>query len=141
MYLAFGLIGLPLGAELLVDNATIIAKTFGITDTIIGLTLVAVGTSLPELATTLMAVIRRQADVALGNVIGSNMFNLLAVIGISSLVSPIFVDPTFIEFDLWIMLTSSLLIVPFVFFKLDISRVWGIVFFAIYVAYLSSIFA
>ena len=141
MYLAFGLIGLPFGAELLVDNATIIAKTFGVTDTIIGLTLVAVGTSLPELATTLMAVIRRQADVALGNVIGSNMFNLLAVIGISSLVSPIFVDPTFIEFDLWIMLASSLLIVPFVFFKLDISRVWGIVFFAIYVAYLSIIFA
>ncbi|MCY4305640.1 MAG: calcium/sodium antiporter [Aestuariivita sp.] len=141
MYLALGLIGLPLGAELLVENATIIAKTFDVTDTIIGLTLVAVGTSLPELATTIMAAVRRQADVALGNVIGSNMFNLLAVIGISSLVDVISVDPTFIEFDLWIMLMSSLLIVPFVFFKLDISRVWGIVLFAVYVVYLSIIFA
>ena len=79
-FLALGLVGLPLGADLLVDNATIIARTYGVSDTVIGLTLVALGTSLPELATTVVAALRRQADVALGNVIGSNMFNLLAII-------------------------------------------------------------
>ncbi len=85
VFLVLGLIGLPLGADLLVDNASIIARTFGVSDTVIGLTLVALGTSLPELATTVMAALRRQADVALGNVIGSNMFNLLAIIGIATL--------------------------------------------------------
>jgi len=79
VFLLLGLIGLPLGADLLVDNASIIARQYGVSDTVIGLTLVALGTSLPELATTVMAALRRQADVALGNVIGSNMFNLLAI--------------------------------------------------------------
>ncbi|HKK85431.1 MAG TPA: calcium/sodium antiporter, partial [Roseovarius sp.] len=78
VFLVLGLIGLPLGADLLVDNASIIAQRYGVSDAVIGLTLVALGTSLPELATTVMAALRRQADVALGNVIGSNMFNLLA---------------------------------------------------------------
>src|SRR5699024_5782391 len=81
LFLALGLVGLPLGADILVDAASILARTYGVSDTAIGLTLVAVGTSLPELATTVMAALRRQADVALGNVIGSNLFNLLAIIG------------------------------------------------------------
>jgi cation:H+ antiporter len=93
LYLALGLIGLPLGADLLVDSSVAIATVYGVSETVIGLTLVAIGTSLPELATTVMAAIRKHADVALGNVIGSNMFNLLAIIGISSLVGPIPVDP------------------------------------------------
>ena len=135
LYLVLGLIGLPLGAELLVDNATIIARLYGLSETVIGLTLVAVGTSLPELATTLMAALRRQADVALGNVIGSNMFNLLAIIGLATFIGPISVDPEFLRFDLWVMLASSLLIIPFVFFRQDINRVWGILLTAVYVAY------
>ncbi|MEL7099200.1 MAG: calcium/sodium antiporter [Pseudomonadota bacterium] len=137
LYLALGLIGLPLGADLLVDNATIIAKTYGVSDTVIGLTLVAVGTSLPELATTVMAALRRQADVALGNVIGSNMFNLLAIIGIASLVGPITVDPAFLRFDLWVMLGASILLVPFVYFRQDITRVWGVILTALYVGYVA----
>lgn len=137
LYLVLGLVGLPLGADILVDNATIIAKTYGISDTVIGLTLVAVGTSLPELATTIMAALRRQADVALGNVIGSNMFNLLAIIGIASLVGPIPVDPEFLRFDLWVMLGASVLIVPFVFLGRDITRAWGIGLTAIYGLYLA----
>lgn len=135
LFLALGLIGLPLGADLLVDNAVIIARTFGISETVIGLTLVAVGTSLPELATTVMAALRRQADVALGNVIGSNVFNLLAIIGIAALVSPIPVDPEFLRFDLWVMLGASLLLIPFVFFKQDITRIWGVILTALYVTY------
>ncbi|WP_037970388.1 calcium/sodium antiporter [Sulfitobacter noctilucae] len=136
VFLFLGLIGLPVGASLLVDNATVIAKAYGVSDTVIGLTLVAIGTSLPELATTVMAALRRQADVALGNVIGSNMFNLLAIIGIASLVGPIRVDPEFLRFDLWVMLAASLLLIPFVYMHKDITRVWGIVLSALYAAYL-----
>ncbi len=137
VFVVLGLIGLPLGADLLVDNATIIARTYGVSDTVIGLTLVAVGTSLPELATTVMAALRRQADVALGNVIGSNMFNLLAIIGIASLVGPIPVDPSFLRFDLWVMLGASILLVPFVYMRRDITRGWGVILTALYVAYLA----
>ena len=135
VFLVLGLVGLPLGADLLVDNASIIARQYGVSDTVIGLTLVALGTSLPELATTVMAALRKQADVALGNVIGSNMFNLLAIIGITAVIGPIPVDPEFLRFDLWVMLAASLLIVPFVFFKQDIGRVWGVVLTGLYVAY------
>lgn len=135
VFLLLGLVGLPLGADLMVDNAEIIARRYGVSDTVIGLTLVALGTSLPELATTLMAALRRQADVALGNVIGSNMFNLLAIIGITSVIHPIPVDPDFLEFDLWVMLVASLMLVPFVFMKRDINRIWGVIFSVLYVVF------
>jgi cation:H+ antiporter len=137
VFLVLGLVGLPLGADILVDNASIIARDYGVSDTVIGLTLVALGTSLPELATTMMAALRRQADVALGNVIGSNMFNLLAIIGIASLIGPIPVDPEFLRFDLWVMLGASLVLIPFVFFKVDIGRVWGVLLTGAYLAYVT----
>ena len=137
VFLVLGLIGLPLGADLLVDNASIIARRYGVSDAVIGLTLVAIGTSLPELATTVMAALRKQADVALGNVIGSNMFNLLAIIGITSLVGTIPVDPQFLRFDLWVMLAASLMLIPFVLFKQDISRFWGVALTVLYVVYLT----
>ncbi len=136
VFLLLGLIGLPLGADMLVDSAVVIATRFGISETVIGLTLVAVGTSLPELATTVMAALRKQADVALGNVIGSNMFNLLAIIGIASFVGPIPVDPSFLRFDLWVMLAASALLFPFVFFKMDITRVWGVALTTLYATYI-----
>ncbi|MBV7396081.1 calcium/sodium antiporter [Mameliella sediminis] len=137
LFLALGLIGLPLGADLLVDSAEEIAHMFGVPDAVIGLTLVALGTSLPELATTVMAAIRRQADVAIGNVIGSNLFNLLAIIGVASLIAPIGVGPGFLQFDFWVMLGASLLLVPFVFFGRDLGRVWGVVLSALYVGYVT----
>lgn len=136
LFLLLGLVGLPLGASLLVDNATVIAKAFGISDTVIGLTLVAVGTSLPELATTVVAALRRQADVALGNVIGSNMFNLLAIIGIAGFIGPIEVDPEFLQFDLWVMLAASLMLIPFVYLGKNITRLWGIGLSTLYAIYL-----
>ena len=135
LFLLLGIIGLPLGASLLVDNASIIARQYGVSDTVIGLTLVAVGTSLPELATTVMATLRRQADVALGNVIGSNMFNLLAIIGVAALVGPIPVDPAFLRFDLWVMLAASLILIPFVYMRVDISRFWGVALTTLYIGY------
>lgn len=136
LYLLFGLVGLPLGAKVLVVNAEIIAREFGVPETAIGLTLIAVGTSLPELATTTVAAIRRQADVALGNVIGSNMFNLLAIIGIAALVGPIPVADEFLRFDLWVMLAASFLLIPFVFFGRNITRIWGAALTLLYMAYL-----
>lgn len=140
IYLVLGLIGLPMGAHLLVENASIIARTYGVSETVIGLTLVAVGTSLPELATTVMAALRRQADVALGNVIGSNMFNLLAIVGLTTLfVGDIPVDEEFLEFDLWVMLGASLLLIPFVFLKRDITRIWGVILSVLYFTYVIAV--
>ena len=139
LYLLFGLVGLPLGAKVLVVNAEIIAREFGVPETAIGLTLIAVGTSLPELATTTVAAIRPQADVALGNVIGSNMFNLLAIIGIAALVGPIPVADEFLRFDLWVMLAASFLLIPFVFFGRNITRIWGVALTLLYMAYLLAV--
>jgi cation:H+ antiporter len=135
LFLLLGLIGLPLGADILVDAASEIARNFGVSDTVIGLTLVAIGTSLPELATTVMAAIRKQADVALGNVIGSNLFNLAGIIGVASLVAPISVAPEFLTYDLWVMLGVSVLMAPFVFLGWRLGRRWGIVLLALYASY------
>ena len=140
LFLALGLVGLPFGADLLVENASIIARDFGVSDAVIGLTLVAIGTSLPELATTVMAALRQQADVALGNVIGSNIFNLLCIMGVTTLFGPVPVDSEFLRFDLWVMLAASLLLIPFVFFKQDITRTWGIILSALYLAYMAVLF-
>lgn len=136
LYLLLGMIGLPLGASLLIDSATSIATEYGISDAVIGLTLVAVGTSLPELATTISAAYRRQADVAIGNVIGSNVFNLLAIIGIAVFVGPIPVDPEILRFDLWVMLAASILIAPFVFYRWPMGRAVGLGFSALYAGYI-----
>ncbi len=107
----------------------------------IGLTLVAVGTSLPELATTVSAALRRQADVALGNVIGSNMFNLLGIIGVAALVGPIPVGEGLLRFDLWVMLAASVLIAPFVFRGWYMGRIWGAALTLLYVAYAAFVLA
>ncbi len=136
LFLLLGMIGLPLGANLLVEGASSIATDFGVSQAVIGLTLVAIGTSLPELATTVMAALRQQADVALGNVIGSNMFNLLGIIGVASLVGPIPVSPNFFAFDFWVMLGATLLLIPFVFFGQNLTRIWGVILSAAYVTYL-----
>jgi cation:H+ antiporter len=136
LYLGLGLAGLPLGADLLVDSSVAIATAYGVSETVIGLTLVAIGTSLPELATTVMAALRNHADVALGNVIGSNMFNLLGIIGISALVGPIPVDPDILRFDIWVMLVASAVLAPFVFLHWPMGRVVGVVFSLLYAGYL-----
>lgn len=135
IFLVLGLVGLPLGADLLVDSAVTIASVLGVSEAVIGLTLVAVGTSLPELATTVMAAIRKQADVALGNVIGSNMFNVLAIIGITSFVGQIPVPASMLRFDLWVMLGASLMLIPFVFLRWKMGLAWGIALTALYAVY------
>jgi len=135
-YLFAGLVGLPLGASLLVHNASAIATRMGVSETIIGLTLVAVGTSLPELATTVVAAMRKHADVALGNVIGSNLFNLLVVVGVAGLFGPIPVPEAFLRFDLWVMLASSLILAPIVFWHKDLGKRWGFALCTLYAVYI-----
>jgi cation:H+ antiporter len=138
-FLVVGLIGLPLGAGFLVDGAANIARTFNISETVIGLTLVAVGTSLPELATSVIAAIKRQSDVAMGNVIGSNIFNLLGIIGVAGFIGPIPVPDSMLASDLWVMAAASLLLIPFILMRFNITRVVGIGFVATYVAYTVSL--
>ncbi|WP_108263091.1 calcium/sodium antiporter [Mangrovicoccus ximenensis] len=136
LWLVLGLVGLPIGADLLIEGAVNIARDFGISETAIGLTLVAVGTSLPELATTVVAALRRHAEVALGNVIGSNVFNLLGIIGVTSLVKPIPVDTQFLTTDLWVMLGASVLMAPFVLMGKNMTRPVGALLLALYAGYL-----
>lgn len=135
LYLAAGVVGLPLGANLLVDAAVDIATDLGVSETVIGLTLVAVGTSLPELATTVMAALRRHAEVALGNVIGSNIFNLLGIIGVATLFGDIPIDPNILRFDLIVMLGASVFLLPFAMGRKNITRVDGALLTLIYSVY------
>ncbi|HEX9856900.1 MAG TPA: calcium/sodium antiporter [Paracoccaceae bacterium] len=134
-FILAGLAGLAAGAELLVEGAVNIARLIGVSEAVIGLTLVAVGTSLPELVTSVMAAFRKQADVALGNVIGSNIFNLLAIIGVAGLFGDMAVPESMLRFDLWFMLAMSLLLAPFLLLKRDITRGVGAGLVATYVGY------
>lgn len=136
-----GLIGLPLGAHLTVDSASIIANKFGVEEATIGLSVVALGTSLPELATTVSAALRGHAGLALGNVLGSNLFNLLAIVGLTAMVTPVPVPEIIKQVDIWVMLGAALVITPFVLSKGNITRVCGIGFLGAYVAYIYFVFA
>ena len=98
---------------------------------------VAVGTSLPELAAVVAATYRGHSDVALGNVIGSNMFNLLAIVGVASFFGDMAVPPGLLRFDLWVMGAASLVLIPFVFLCWNITRIWGVIFTALYLGYLA----
>ena len=139
-YLVAGIVGLPVGAHFLVEGAVGVATVLGVSEAIIGLTLVAIGTSLPELATTVAAAIRREAGVALGNVLGSNVFNLLGIIGVAGLVGPIPVPLDMLQIDLWVMLGASVILGGFIWMRRDISRLWGVILLILYVAYVVSLF-
>ncbi len=140
LYLALGLLGLPLGAHFLVAGSVNIATALGVSEAVIGLTLVAIGTSLPELATTTAAAWRREAGVALGNVLGSNVFNLLAIIGVASLFGAIPVPPEMLRFDLWVMLGASALLGAFIYTGRSITRAWGAVLLSLYLGYVLFLF-
>ncbi len=132
---AGGVAMLILGSEFLIDGAVEIARAFGISETVIGLTLVAVGTSLPELATALVAGARGHAQVALGNVIGSNIFNVLLIVGLLAAMVPFAVARDVID-DLWIMIAATLLVVPVIVSGHRISRIEGLALLAVYGAFI-----
>ena len=132
-----GLILLIGGSQVLLLGAVGIAEHFGVSEAVIGLTIVAVGTSLPELSISVIAAIRRHADVAVGNILGSNIFNLLGILGISALLQPLPVHARILQFDQWVMLGTSLLLLLFLYTGRRLSRVEGgllLIGYGIYVA-------
>lgn len=136
IYVVLGIIGLVVGGKLIVDNAILIAEGFGVSETIIGLTIVAVGTSLPEIATVVVATYRGHPEVAIGNVLGSNVFNVFAVMGASALAGPIAIDSNLMKFDFWVMLVASLVLLLYVLRRQPIGRKTGGIFTIAYIIYL-----
>lgn len=131
-----GLIAVIVGARLLVDGATTAAASLGVPEAIIGLTLVAVGTSLPELAATVAAALRRQGEVAFGNVIGSNIFNAAGILGATALVAPLDVPQRMVNEDVRVMLAATAILILFAFTGQRIDRREGLLLLALYVAYM-----
>ncbi len=131
---------LVVGGRLLVDGSVALARLAGVTERVIGLTVVAMGTSMPELATSLVAAYRRHADVAVANIIGSNIFNLLAILGVTALAHPIGVSEAIIRVDLWWMLAISFVLFPFLWYRSDLSRLEGLTFLTAYVVYIGLLF-
>lgn len=135
LWVVGGLIALMIGARLLVDGAVSIARGYGISEAFIGLTIVAVGTSLPELATSLIAAFRRQSEIAIGNIVGSNIFNVLGILGLTAVIAPVPVAPRFLSFDLPILIAVSLVLTLLLLTRPVIGRGVGIAMMLAYVAY------
>ena len=142
VFLLLGVLALPLGADLLVRGAVAFADALGVPSAVVGLTIVAVGTSLPELATTIMAAWKRESALAVGNVIGSNVMNLLAIMGLTAMITPaaIPVPEGFIGFDLPVMLVAAAVLVWVTHRPGRVSRRLGLVLLTAYVAYTVALF-
>ncbi|MFN3575195.1 MAG: calcium/sodium antiporter [Phenylobacterium sp.] len=123
------------GARLLVDGAVELAEGLGVSETVIGLTVVAVGTSLPELVACVVAALRRHSEVAVGNVIGSNVYNALGILGVTAMVSPIRIPPEVIRLDIWVLLGATALLAVFLRTGGGLKRLEGAAFLAAYAAY------
>ena len=132
----FGLIALVIGAHYLVQSASIIAREFGVSEAVIGLTVVAVGTSLPELATSVIAAFRKETDIAVGNILGSNVFNLFGILGATALIIPIPADPRFATLDMPVVAAASILLTVMAIALGRVSRISAAVLLAIYVGYI-----
>jgi cation:H+ antiporter len=120
--LVVGIATLTGGAALLVDGVIGVARRFGISEAIIGLTVVAVGSSLPELATAIISSIQKQSEMVLGNIIGSSIFNVLAILGVTALIQPIPVSPQMMAFDVWVMIAATLLLTLLIVMGIKIGR-------------------
>ena len=134
------LVGVVIGARLLVDSAIVLAHQFGVPETVIGLTVVAIGTSLPELAVSAIAAFRGQGAVAVGNVVGSNIYNVLGILGLTALVHPLAVPPEIARFDIWVLLGSAAALLYFMVGGRTIGRVAGGLLLAAYAAYVAWLF-
>jgi cation:H+ antiporter len=139
IYIVGGCIGLFFGAEWFVGGAKEMATFLGVSERVIGITVLALGTSLPELVTAIVASIKKETDLALGNLMGSNIFNILSILGITSLIKDIHVSEIIIHHDMTVMLGITLLILPMMFYKRTITRVSGVILLIIYVVYTYSV--
>ncbi|MDN3653519.1 calcium/sodium antiporter [Thalassotalea ponticola] len=143
-WLIFGLVLLPLSANYLVDSATVIAKALGMSDLVIGLTIIAIGTSLPELAASIMSIIKKEDDLALGNIIGSNIFNILAVLSLPGIIAPGSVDSDVASRDVPYMMALTILLLLLCFSRqgqFRITRVKGGVLLTTFIVYQYLIFS
>ncbi len=138
-FLALGLVGLYYGADWLLNSAVEIALNFGMSKSVVGLTIVAFGTSVPELVTSAVAAFRKETDISIGNLIGSNIFNIMAVVGITGIVKPISVDQAVINNDMLWMLAISALLLPLMLIGKKLGRFKGFLLFATYVVYITLI--
>lgn len=136
IYFVLGSIGLALGSELLVQNAVLVATEFGVSEFVIGLSIVALGTSLPELITSLVAIYKGENSISIGNLIGSNIFNVFAVIGASSLIGDMPVSQDVFHFDLIVMLLFVLFAGYLIFILKKMSRIYGVILLITYVLYI-----
>jgi cation:H+ antiporter len=136
LIVAVGALGLLiLGASFFVDGSIQLARNLGLTETFIGLTLVAVGTSLPELFTSTVAAIRRQSDIAIGNILGSNIYNIFGILGVTALIHPLDAPQQIVDFDNFIMIGVSVLLLLWMALARGVGRLGGLVFLGLYVAY------
>jgi len=145
LWLIIGMILLPLSASYLVDSSVFIAKAFGISDLVIGLTVIAIGTSLPELAASIMSIIKKEDDLALGNIIGSNIFNIFAVLSLPGLIAPSVIDPDVATRDAPYMLGVTVLLFLLCFTRnkgdFRITRMKGLLLIGVFVAYQMLLFS
>jgi cation:H+ antiporter len=137
-HLVAGILGLVYGASLLVDSAVTVAESAGVPQSVIGLTLVALGTSLPELGATAVAAWRRHTDIAIANVVGSNIFNILGVLGVGAIFQPLTIAPEISNIDQWIVLVSAIVLVPILVTGWRIDRKEGFVLLLLYIGYIGS---
>lgn len=135
-----GLAMLIVGANRFLLGAVGLGQELGVPEAIIGLTVVAVGTSLPELAVSIIAAIRKHADVAVGNIIGSNIFNILCILGVSSIITPLPLEGRLLNIDQFVMLAAAVILLLFLFFGLRLSRFKGAILLAGYVTYIAAMF-
>lgn len=136
IFLLVGLVALYFGSDWFVNGASDIASKFGLSDSVIGVTVVAFGTSAPELVASIMAAVKKQSDISVGNLIGSNIFNIFAVLGITASVKPVGVEESVVTFDMIWMLGIALLMVPMLFLGDKLGRWKGVVLIASYVIYI-----
>ena len=139
IFLILGLVGLIIGARLVVDSAITLAQMFGVSEFIIGITAVAIGTSLPELSTSIVAALRKEQDIIVGNIIGSNIFNI-GILGIVSMIRPITVEPSLLRYEFPVMIFFTILVLPLMRTGFRVSKIEGVVLLLLYAVFIFFLF-
>ena len=140
VWIVIGCAGLYFGAEWFVGSVVVLAESLGISERVIGISVVALGTSLPELATSVIAAHKKETDLALGNLIGSNIFNIFSILGITAVIQDIAVNEMIVSYDIWWMLGITAIILPIMLTQKDINRIEGIFLILIYGVYMFLLF-
>lgn len=141
LFVAIGTAGLIIGAQWFLSGAEAVARNLGVSDRVIAITLVAFGTSVPELAASVVAAFKKEQDISLGNIVGSNLFNLFAILGITSIVSPVRVAPEILSYDIFWMLGTSFAILPLALFRNRLGRIDGLIFISTYLIFVYMLLA